>query len=397
MRDDPFYSNSMYFILTQVVAAVIGLVFWSLAARSYDRTDIGVATTIISTIGTVQLISSLGVDKSLMRFFPEGDKGIIFSSATLVVTTLTLMIGGGLILTSSHWSPELGLVDINGVLFLLLLITTTFVNMATTAFVSMRRTKYAFIQNILTGSRLLFLFPLAILGSVGILGSFLMAYVLTLLFSLFTLYRFGIAIRGVDWGFIRRSMGFSLGNYVSTALAGLPFQVLPLLVFIILGAEKAAVYFMAYSFATIVFIVPKSCGSQVLVEGSYGEDLRRVFKKSMMTSLLLLVPAVVIIFLLGRWFLSLLGQSYAEEGLVLLELLAASGLFMSSFYSYQSVKMVQKDIFGLMAISAVNCALIIGLSLICMNVFGLEGIGIGWILGFVTMSIVIWSLIRKLF
>jgi len=92
--------------------------------------------------------------------------------------------------------------------------------------------------------------------------------------------------------------------------------------------------------------------------------------------LLLLVPAIILVFLIGDKVLLLFGRAYSENATRLLWILAVSALPQSINYIYFGVKRVQKkmkDVIWLTALIAV-CTLV--LSWVLLPRMGILGAGI---------------------
>jgi len=393
---DSFYSNSVFIILSSILSSGVGLLFWILAANLYSKENIGISTVLISSASMVVLISRLGLDQSMTRFFCERDRSTLFSSTAIITALVALVVGMGFVLTADIWSPNLSMISNWGTPFILLVLVQSVVVTTTSAFVAMRKAKLQLIQNIVMGSRLAWLFPLVGLGVIGIVSSFVLALGIVLIFSLYLLQKLSLKIRRIDRSFVRSSLSFSAGNYISAMLVGLPFLIMPLIVLNQLGASETANYYMAYSFANIVFTIPVACSTQLFVEGSHGEELKKTTRKSLLASYLILIPLIAAIFLWGKWLLGFLGMDYAEGGYGLLKLLALSSLLMVPFQTYFSIILVRKEMKWLIVISLLNCITILGLSYLFLMTGDLESVGYAWILGYGMTSLFVYISARKM-
>ena len=83
---DPLYKNSFFIMLTSISNAGFGFFFWMLAAKLYPKEDVGIATALISSMALLVLLSRLGLDQSLIRFFPERDKNSVFGTSAVIRT-----------------------------------------------------------------------------------------------------------------------------------------------------------------------------------------------------------------------------------------------------------------------------------------------------------------------
>lgn len=396
LLSDPFYSNSTYLVLSSLASSGIGLVFWIFAAQIYSKEDIGLAAAIISLSGLALSVSKLGIDQSIIRFFPEGDKSKIFSTSLTIITGSALLIGAIFILTARFWSTTLVMNAYGSLLFILLVILIAISVTTNSTFIALRRSRLSFIQNVVTGSRLVLIFPFFMLGAMGILASWVVAYALSVLLSLYLLRLLRIGLRGIDLDFLRNSFTYSAGNYVSGLLVDASATILPILVLNVLGAGASADYYVAYSMALVVSVIPSAFCTSLFVEGSHGEKLLSTTKKTILMSILVLVPVIIVMYIGGGFFLGLFGKGYADEALELFRLLLIMNLLMVPFLVYVSIAKIRKDMRGLTIIGVFNSALLVGLSYSFMYLWGLAGIGYAWILTMVLDAVAIVFLFRRM-
>jgi Membrane protein involved in the export of O-antigen and teichoic acid len=107
---EPLIRNSFYIMASSFVAAGFGFFFWMIAARFYSQADVGIATALMSSMGLLILISRLGLDQSVIRFFPLRDKNKVLGTAILVPTAVALGAGVIFIAAVDVVSPELTIV-----------------------------------------------------------------------------------------------------------------------------------------------------------------------------------------------------------------------------------------------------------------------------------------------
>ena len=104
---DPLYRTSFFMAFSSIFNAGCGFFFWIIAARIYTVEQVGLATALISSLGLVLLFSRLGLDFSIIRFFPTGDKNRIFSTSLIITTLASLLAGLAYILLIDHLAPTL--------------------------------------------------------------------------------------------------------------------------------------------------------------------------------------------------------------------------------------------------------------------------------------------------
>lgn len=392
---DPLYKNSVYLILSSLAAAGFGFIFWILAARLYSPEDVGLATAMISSAGIIGILAKLGFDQSIIRFFPEMNKGKVFFSSLIVTSVASLLIGIIFLVGIDIWAPKLHILQQYPIIFLGVLFFQSLIGITGIAFIALRKGGFYLIQNILNGSRIVFLIPLVFLGALGIFSSLGIAFAITSLLPVYFLYKFKIRLSGIDLKFLRESFTFSAGTYLSGIFLLLPPVLFPLLILNILDAEQAAIYYIVYAIISLLLVIPTSFGTSLFVEGSHGEPLAQSAKKALFATFLILIPAVAVIFLYGNYLLQLMG-SYYVQGFDLLKLMAISTIFYAVFQVFISVKKTEKDIKAILFLGFGQFVLIIASGYLLLNYYGLMGIGYAWIgifgiFGIVSLKKVLYS------
>jgi O-antigen/teichoic acid export membrane protein len=384
------YKNSFFILLSYLTGAGFGFFFWILAAKFYPKEDVGITAALISSISLIVLISGFCLVQSIIRFFPEKDKNKLFSTSVIILTVSSVLLGIVFIAGSDLWLPGQGILK-SGIaaFYLLFLAAYSIVGLTGISFIAMRKGEFNFLQNIIAGSRIFFLFPFIFLGATGIFGAVGASFILACIISVVLLVRSGIKfVLTLDWQFLRDSLNFSAGSYLTGLFIAAPSLILPIIVLNVLGAEKTAQYYIAYSITVLLFMIPSAVSTSLFVEGSHGETLKKNTMKSLFIIILLLIPAIIILYLIGGFILGIIGKSYIEA-FDLLKIMALSSFFVAVVNVYFSIKKVQKDMNGLVLLSALLFFLLIGLSYVFLPVFGIVGVGYAWIMGYGLCSMVV--------
>jgi len=392
---DPLYKNSFFIMLSSLASAGFGFFFWMFAAKLYSKEDVGLATAMISSIGLIVLLSRLGFDQSVIRFFPDGDKKRIFVTSVVVTNFFAILLAAIFLWGVELFSPRLSLLKEHIFIYFLFLLASSLLSLTGISFVALRRGELFFLQNLFVGSRVGLLFPLVSLGVWGIFGavgfSFILALFPLFLISLKSSFKPSLSF---DRGFLRESFNFSLGNYLAGIFMTAPGQILPVMALNILGANKAADYYIAFAIASLLFMIPNSVSTSLFVEGSHGEALKKTTMKSLAAVLSLLLPAAIIIYLWGGWLLKMIGKDYTS-GFELLRIMTLSSFLVALNSIYFSIKRIQKDIKNLVYLSGLLFTLILGLGYIFMHRFGLIGIGYAWLTAYTISTIAVGKIAQK--
>ena len=395
---DPLHKNSIYIMLASVFGTGFGFFFWMLAAKLYQNTDVGVAIAMTSAMTLITLITRMGLDASIVRFFPEGNKKDIYNTTMVLTTALTVLLGIVFILGVDTFSPELSALKtpLNAFLFIVFMAAYSILTMMGNALMALRKSDVWFYQSLIVGSRILLLFPFVFLGAIGIFSAAGCAYLAAILILTYVLMRSGISpALTVDKKFVRESFHFSAGNYLSGLFINAPAQILPLLTIGILGPEQTAFYYIAYSISQLVYMIPLGVTSSLYVEGSHGESLKKTALKSIKSIYVLMIPATFFLYIFGGTLLSLVGKDYSESGVMLLNIMVIGGLFTGANSVYLTIRKIQKDMKELVILSGLQSALIIIGSYLLMKPFGITGIGYAWLISGVIQSGIILYLARR--
>jgi O-antigen/teichoic acid export membrane protein len=387
---DPLYRNSFFLILSFVVNATFGFIFWMIAARFYSNENIGIASALISSMGLLVLLSGFGLVDSMIRYFPERDKSKIFSTSVAITTIFAVVFGIIFIIGIDVWSPELDFLNSwYAAIYLLVLAASSIISLTGGFSMAMRRAEFYFIQNILMGSKVFFLLPLVFLGVMGIFGAVGASCILAGSVMLYLLFRSGVSpVFTLDREFLHDTFYFSAGNYLHQLLINAPGLILPLMVLNVLGAEETAQYYIAYTIAVTLFLIPTAVSISLFVEGSHGETLRKSTLKSLAIIFSLLIPAALILYIFGGFILGIIGKSYVEA-LDLLRIIVLSSFFVTLVNVYFSIIKVQKNMKRLVFLSVLLFVLLIGLSYVFIPAFGIVGVGYAWLGGYGLCSLLI--------
>ena len=392
---EPLIRNSFFIMASSFIAAGFGFFFWMIAARLYSQADVGIATALMSSMGLLILISRLGLDQSVIRFFPQRDKDRVLGTAIVVPTAGALGAGVVFVAMVDVIAPDLVVVRTVAPLYLGFLGAYSITWILEGAFNAIRKSEYYFVLNLLYGSRILFLLPLVFLGAMGIFSSFGLSFVLGLILAFFLLRRCSIhPTPGVDQTFLREAWQFSAGAYVAGMLMAAPNMVIPIMVLNVLGAESTANYYITYAIVSILFMIPYAFTTSLFVEGSHGGEMKKSVFRTLASMFALLIPAIVGISLLGEPILNLIGKDYIE-GITLLRVLALSAVFVSICQTFISIAKVRNDIRSLIIISGFVSVALLGLGYTLMHRFGLIGMGYAWFTTYAMGTLLTGVILRK--
>jgi len=388
--EDPLYRNSLFLMATTAVTAGLGFFFWMIVARYYTEYEVGVAAAIISAVKLLALISTLGMDIALIRFLPKArEPGEMINSCFTVCGIVALAVSGIFIAGLNLWSPAIVFVREKAMFLLAFIIFAVgwpLSGIVDSVFIAKRRAEFALAKNTIFS---LLKIPLPIIlvlffHAFGIVSSWGVAIGIALIISLFLFLprvqeRYKPVLR-IKLNIIKDIWKYSAGNYFVSIFSTAPSLVLPIIIVNLVSAEQTAYFYVAWMISTLLLAIPFAVSTSLFAEGVHSEEeLAANARRSLRFILLLLVPAIALLVLLGKWLLLLFGESYSSNALTLLWILGFSSLFTGMNSIYYTILRVRGRIRELLMIRALIAITVLVASSLIAPTVGIVGIGYAWI------------------
>lgn len=389
---DTLFRNSFFMIINKGLGVSTGFVFWIVAAKFYTVGQVGLATALISGSALIVSFSTFGFDVSLVRYINSYDKAKAFYTCLFVTMFASFILSLVYIGAVRYISPDLSFIrqPMYAVVFLLFTVVSCIGLITSNTFIALRDAKYSFVQNVLWMSRVIALIPLALLGTLGIIGANFLGYIFTYVVIFVFLARFIPFKPQVDMGFIKKSFKLSFGNYISNILYNASFLALPIIVLDLKGDNAAGIFYIAFTVGNFLLQVPIALSVSFFVEGVYGENMRRNIVRSGTAMVALLIPGIILFWVFGGYILSFFGQSYAStDAINLLRLVAVSSLVYAVYSLFQPVLNIRMEIKALILLNLIILVLLVGLSYLFIGWMGIMGVGYALICTFFMVDIVI--------
>jgi O-antigen/teichoic acid export membrane protein len=397
----PLYSNALYIMSAKAADAIVGFVFWIVAARLYSTEEVGQGAALLSAATLLATLSGLGFGYGLIRFLGASQNPVtlINSSFTVVAgvsiaAVLIYVLGPGL------WSPAVVSMRGNPAYLLVFAVTAPVAALTVlvdNTFIARRIARLVLARNLIFNLLRLVL-PVvlaAFLHSFGIFASWGAAVFVSLLFSLFLFLPRAQPGYRLSFSMNRQAVGdmfrFSFANYLSDVFWTAPILILQsILVVKVLGSESNAYFAVAWAMGTILSAVPTAVSLSLFAEGSHDEGkLEKSVWQSLKMTFLVLTPAVLLVTLLASRLLLVFGAQYSENATTLLRLLAVSAFPLAINSLYFGMKRVERKMGVVILLIVLAGAITIGLSYLLMPREGISGVGIAWLVSQSCVSLVI--------
>ena len=149
--------------------------------------------------------------------------------------------------------------------------------------------------------------------------------------------------------------------------------------------------------AGLMFVIPSAIANSLFSEGShFDRELNMLAKRSLKFTLLLLIPAIIILWFLGKWLLLAFGESFTRDSLSLLRIFALSSISTSVNAIYCTSLRVEQKIKKLIIInSLITVTILIG-SYITMPSLGILSVGYAFLFIQGIVSIYVLLVMRKI-
>lgn len=381
---DALYRGSLLLLLDSAAVSAFGFAFWTLAARSYSATAVGVFSGITSGVSLLAAIAALGVPNTITRHLsgaPDARRLVIVSVTAIAVVGGVLCLLTVIIL-GPHLPAALHLREHGGVALLVTgLVIITAVSTAVNAGLVAVRATQAVLLTTVAGSiiKIAALIVLTGLGSSGLLLAYGLGLLLaTGLGGLALGRRLQGTARSGPIELLRRYASRTAGSYLAGVFGLLPATIVPLVVLIARGAAETAVFTVAFLVSSVLNFIPAVSAQVLFAEASRpGQRAVAQLAKALKWVYGLLLPAVVIVLAAAPLILRVFGPAYAAAGTGCLRFLALSTVFTAGTYLLEAVLIARDRMSAYVFGNGANAVLAIGF-VVALVSRGITAAAFGW-------------------
>jgi O-antigen/teichoic acid export membrane protein len=392
-HEDSLFRNAVYLMGSTSVMSALGFVFWVFVAHLYKPAQIGEASALIAVTTLLSTLSLLGLNEGLLRFLPKSkDQSRDINAATILVATITLLVSTLYVLVGNRFGGNLTLLasDWHKFAFVILMVTVSLNTLTDAMFIANRKAQYHTV-GYTSFALVKLVLPLLLVpfGSLGIFGAYILAVVVSLAVSYYLMWRgcdYHIKAKP-NWKLINETKGYATHNYIGGVLAGLPSQLLPLLIIRRLGAASVAYFSMAWMIANLLYVIPSASTQSLLAESSHDPEAQRYFISRTIKMLAkILLPVIAIAVIGAPYVLRIFGPSYAEHGTRIFQFLALSTIFVAGNYIGTTLLNLEKRTSGIIGVQLISI-IVTFISAFFLLPYGLSGIGLAMLLGYAVSNV----------
>lgn len=377
-------SNAAALMVSSVATGALGLVYWAVAERFFDTSEVGRASAVISTATMLASVSCLSLGGAYQRFLPLAGR----SSTRLIVGGLTLtstvaLLLGTLFLAVNPSNSRLFTSTTELVLFPLIVVAFAVYALSDPILTGLRLAKAVAVKNIALS--VLKIVPVVVLAGTGsalaLTGSWtVLAFVVT---AAAVVHMLRTGVRGREntdpqLPPTRELWAFQGVYFTMTLVVTVTPLVLPLIVVAQLGTEQNAYFNLAWTMCSAVGLLRSSVGSAFIVEASAPDAdratlLRRLLK--MLGAVALVSAAGLAVG--GPLVLYVVSPDYFHAAAGLVVVMAVESLVGTVVILYFLLAQILRRLRLMLAIQVVIVATTLTVTLLLVPRVGLIGVGLG--------------------
>ena len=332
-RHSDLLANAGSLVATTGVTSLLGLAYWTVAARSFSQQAVGYGSATISAMTLLGTIGMFGLGTLLISELPRRQSRAGLVVAALLVCGLgSLALGAGFAAVAPHISKRFA--DMLGTpgqaaLFAAGVAVTGIALVFDLATIGVLRGGLQLARNIMFGLVKLLIVVAAALVlhdqfGAGIMLSWVVGMALSFVPVVIWLRFHGTRILArPEWrvlrGLGRTAMAHNWLNIAATA----PPSLLPLLVTVLVSPSANAAFYIATTMTFFLSIIPGHLSTALFaVAANDPQAIARKLRFALRLSYSIGLPVMVALCLSARWMLSVYGADYARTAAVPMMLLA---------------------------------------------------------------------------
>jgi len=375
--------------------AVLGIVFWIVAARVYSPSDVGRGSAILSAATILATLSRLNVENVYARFLASAghrQRSLVFIGYG-AIGGLSLLLGA-----TYSWLGPGSLLFGSGLEAWLFPLGVAFVAVFTLQdmiLVCVQRAGWVPIENIAWGVAKLL--ALILVASSLPTGGIELAWVLPTVAAVTAVSTY-LGIRRWTLGSAdvaalpgRSDLARAVSaEYLIGLVSTVAPLVLPLLVVQRLGLDANAYFAMPWLLATALNLLMWNIAWIFLVEASQDPNcLPNLLGRALRLSLIVAAAGGAFVILAGPWLLSILGPAYAANGIWLLRVVALASPAVAVIIVWSTASRSLGKLRRVVVMQAAIGVSVVGLAFLLIGSIGVIGIGIAYLLANTTAALIV--------
>ena len=396
----PFVRNAYSLIGATLATSGLGVVFWVVAARSYSTADVGTDAALISAMVFLSHLAQLNLASGFNRFVPTAGSATrrLVLLGYLAAGILAAVVASVFVAGIGMWTPRLSVLAHDhwrAAWFIAATVIWTIFVLQDAVLTGLGEAPWVLVENATYG-----VLKLAVLGAVALfiphVGVFfawtvplvvLVVPVNRLLFHRLIPSRRDRPSRELRTRSVARYVS---ADFAASALSSATSGLMPLLVLARLGADASAYVYLSWSIAYTLRFLSENVGMSLITEGSRDPDHLIDYARQALThSLRVVVPLAAAIAIGAPLVLRAFGADYASNATRLLQFMTISAIPNAVVVTYLGVARVRRRMRVIVTVTVVQSALTLFVAVVLLGKFGLNGVGLAWLLADSAVAVVL--------
>ncbi len=397
-------TSAFALMVSSVVTALLGLVFWAVAARWYPAAEVGRASATITSATLLGTISNLSLGSMYERFLglTRSRTVPLIVQGQVLCGSLAAVLGGLFLLLGPR--EKLFHTGLELVSFPLLVVALSMFALHDPMLVGLRTAPLVAVKNIFhAAAKLGLVIALAFTatGEAIVWAWMVPALVTGAVINVWLLSRVRRTRRLSGDPILpprRELFQFFGASYTLTVMMSVVPLALPLIVVYRFGTETNAYFATSWTLASAaVVLITTVSGPYVAEAGSHPDPvhLPRLTRRFFRLLLAIGVGGGGALFVAAPYLLSIFGPAYAREGTDVTQLMALSLPFVAISTMYAALARVFRRLWLVVAVQPLTILGVLGGGLFLSDRMGLAGIGAAYLASEATCAVIIsFSLVR---
>jgi O-antigen/teichoic acid export membrane protein len=404
----PLFRNGYALIISTGITSLLGLLYWTIAARVYETDNVGLNSTAISAMIFLSGIAQFNLQETMIRFIPQAGTHTLRLVVTTYGIVIALSVAAGLVfcLGISIWAPALSFLteSLTSVIwFVCALVLWGIFVIQDSVLIGLRQALWIPFENaIFSISKIVLLLLLAAsFPQDGIFISWTIAVAAIILPINYLIFRrliprYSAQAHAPSMELsVRHLSKYVASNYVAALLSNMSSALLPILIVQLLGPTANAHFYLAWIVASALQIVIANMATSMTVEGAMNQAALDEHKHHATIGIArLVIPMAALLIIFAPQILQVMGPSYAQQATILMQLLALSALPNIYNMLYVGLARIQNRMRGVVGVYGANAVMVLGLSILFMPNYGITGVGLAWVISQTTIAAVVFLLPR---
>jgi O-antigen/teichoic acid export membrane protein len=404
----PLYRNALALLVNSGVTSLIGVAYWTLAARLTTPEVVGLNAALISAMVALASLSHLGLEGALGGFLPRAGAatGALVKRAYTIAAVLAVAFATTFVVAAPRVSTQLRDLYRPGVaaLFVAAVLIWSLFALQDSVLTGLRRAIWIPLENILYSAvKLVLVLAFArSLAGYGILVSWVVPAALALVPVSLAVFKAFIPAHVKAYG-TEPGRGTNLfsrfvaGDGVGMMLAQVHTALLPILVMEQAGAGAAGRFYIPWMLAQSLDLVAVNVGMSLTVEGAHVQDqLPAMFRRVLVRTLALVGVIIGLAVLAAPFVLTIFGTGYANASVEPFRLLLLGSFFRAVITLAICAARAERRPSRVIALQASLTVIVLPLAWRLTHELSAAGAALAWTIGQAAVAFLAVFLVRHL-